>query len=63
ADAWNKLNKPKRALDLLRTALRVSGNAPAAPLLKKMEAELRGPGGTPAPGSTPKPTPRVRVRF
>ncbi|HEY6069976.1 MAG TPA: TIGR03790 family protein, partial [Chthoniobacterales bacterium] len=64
ADAWNKLKKPKRAVDLLRTALRVSGNAPAAPLLKKMEAELRGEGGgTPAPGATPKPTPRIRVRF
>jgi uncharacterized protein (TIGR03790 family) len=63
ADAWNKLKKPKRALDLLRTALRVSGNAPAAPLLKKMEADLRGAAGTPAPGSTPKPTPRVRIRF
>jgi tetratricopeptide (TPR) repeat protein len=63
ADAWNKLKKPKRALDLLQTALRVSGNAPAAPLLKKMEAELRGAGGTPAPDSTPKPTPRVRIRF
>jgi uncharacterized protein (TIGR03790 family) len=63
ADALNKLNKPKRGVDLLRTALRVSGNAPAAPLLKKKEEELRGVGVTPAPGSTPKPTPRVRVRF
>ena len=63
ADAWNKLKKPKRGLDLLRTALRVSGNAPAAPLLRNMEQELRGGTASPAPGATPKPTPRVRVRF
>ena len=63
ADAWNKLNKPKRGIELLRAALRVSGSAPAAPLLRKMEEQLRGVGATPQPGATPKPTPRVRVRF
>src|SRR5256885_6901704 len=63
ADAWNKIKKPKRGLELLRTALRVSGNAPAAPLLRKMDEELRGVGATPSPGATAKPTPRVRVRF
>jgi uncharacterized protein (TIGR03790 family) len=61
ADAWNKLKKPKRALDLLRTALRVSGNAPAAPLLRKMEQEIGGAAATPAPKKSG--TPRVRVRF
>jgi len=61
ADAWNKLKKPKRGLDLLRTALKVSGNAPAAPLLRKMEQELRGAAATPTPG--PTTTPRVRIRF
>ncbi len=61
ADAWNKLKKPKRGLDLLRTALRVSGSAPAAPLLRKMEEQLRGVAA--APGASPKPTPKVRVRF
>jgi len=44
ADAWNKLKKPKRGLDLLRTALRINGDAPAAPLLRNMERELRGAG-------------------
>jgi uncharacterized protein (TIGR03790 family) len=61
ADAWNKLKKPKRGLDLLRTALKVSGNAPSAPLLRKMEEELRGVVATPAPA--PTKTPRVRIRF
>ena len=61
ADTWNKLKKPKRGLDLLRTALRVSGNAPAAPVLRNKEQELRGALATPSP--RPKATPRVRVRF
>jgi len=61
ADAWNKLKKPKRGIELLRTALRVSGNAPAAPLLRSKEQELRGALTTPTPG--PRATPRVRVRF
>jgi uncharacterized protein (TIGR03790 family) len=61
ADAWNKLKKPKRGIELLRTALRVSGNAPAAPLLQSKEQELRGALTTPTPG--PRATPRVRVRF
>jgi hypothetical protein len=61
ADAWNKLKKPKRGIDLLRSALRVAGDAPAAPLLRNMEQELRGIAATPSPSA--KPTPRVRVRF
>ena len=61
ADAWNKLKKPKRGIDLLRTALRVAGDAPAAPLLKKMEQELRAGSASPTP--TPRGTPRVRVKF
>jgi uncharacterized protein (TIGR03790 family) len=61
ADAWNKLKKPKRGLDLLRSALRIAGDAPAAPLLRNIEQELRGIVVTPSPSS--KPTPRVRVRF
>jgi uncharacterized protein (TIGR03790 family) len=61
ADAWNKLKKPKRALDVLRSALRIAGDAPAAPLLRRIEQDLRGVAATPSPSS--KPTPRVRIRF
>jgi uncharacterized protein (TIGR03790 family) len=63
ADAWKKLNRPNRGVDLIRSTLRIAGDAPAAPLLRKIEQELRGGLTTPTPGSTAKPTPRVRVRF
>ena len=54
ADAWNKLKKPKRGLDLLRTALRIAGDAPAAPLLKQIEQEMSGSIKIPAsPASKP----------
>src|SRR5437588_6764404 len=56
ADAWSKLKKPKRAMDLLRSTLRVASDAPAAPLLRNREQELRGLSTTP----TPRPTPRSR---
>jgi hypothetical protein len=61
ADAWNKLKKPGRGIDLIRSALRIAGAAPAAPLLRNIEQELRGVTATPSPSA--KPTPRVRVRF
>jgi uncharacterized protein (TIGR03790 family) len=61
ADAWKKLNKPKRGVDLIRSTLRIAGDAPAAPLLRNIEQELRGVASTPSPST--KPTPRVRVRF
>jgi uncharacterized protein (TIGR03790 family) len=61
AESWNKLQKPKRALDLLRTALRIAGDAPSAPLLKAMEREIRGVPAMPNPSASP--TPRVRIRF
>ena len=61
ADAWKKLGKPKRGIDLVRSTLRIAGDAPAAPLLRNMEQELRGVAATPSPSA--KPTPRVRVRF
>lgn len=41
ANALAKDNKTKRALDLLRNVLRIVPDAPASPLLKKLEAELR----------------------
>ena len=61
ADAWKKLNKPKRGLDLVRDALRIAADAPAASLLRNIEQELRGASAGPSPSA--KPTPRVRVRF
>jgi uncharacterized protein (TIGR03790 family) len=50
ANAMAKDNKTKRALDLLRSVLRIAPDAPASALLKKMEAELRAakPAATPA---------------
>jgi len=56
ADAWKKLNKPKRGVDLIRSTLRIAGDAPAAPLLRNIEQELRGVSPTP----TAKPPPRGR---
>ena len=41
ADALAKQNKAKRALDLVRTVLRIAPDAPAASLLRKAEGELR----------------------
>ena len=41
ADALIKQNKSKRAVELIRSVLRISADAPAAPLLKKLEAEAR----------------------
>jgi uncharacterized protein (TIGR03790 family) len=55
-DVWKKLNKPKRGLDLIRSTLRIAGDAPAAPLLRNIEQQLRGVSATP----TPKPPPRGR---
>ena len=42
ADALIKQNKSKRAVELIRSVLRISADAPAAPLLKKLEADARG---------------------
>ncbi|PZR74508.1 MAG: hypothetical protein DLM73_07735 [Chthoniobacterales bacterium] len=48
-DAWIRQNKSKRAVDLIRSVLRISGDAPSAPLLKKLEMEARAtPATTPA---------------
>ena len=41
ADALAKQKQPKRAVDLLRSVLRIVPDAPASALLKKMETELR----------------------
>jgi hypothetical protein len=40
-DALAKQNKAKRALDLIRTVLRIAPDASASSLLRKVEIELR----------------------
>jgi uncharacterized protein (TIGR03790 family) len=52
ADALTKQNNPKRALELLRTALASAPDVPAAPLLRKMEEDLQTPSATPT--TTPR---------
>lgn len=58
ADAWNKQKQPKRGLDLIRSALRIAADAPAAPLLRNAEQELRS--AVAALASSPKQAPRSR---
>jgi predicted Zn-dependent protease len=38
-DAWVKQGKPKRAIDLIRSTLRTSPDASAAPLLRKLKED------------------------
>jgi tetratricopeptide (TPR) repeat protein len=54
SDAWIKLGKPKRALDLVRSVLRIVSDAPAAPLLRKIESDLVPPPPTPPPAPPQK---------
>lgn len=49
AESLVKQNKKKRALDLIRSVLRIVSNAPAAALLKKMEQDLTQGAPTPPP--------------
>jgi hypothetical protein len=42
SDAWLKQNKPRRALDLVRSVSRIVSDSPAAPLLKHIEQEALG---------------------
>jgi uncharacterized protein (TIGR03790 family) len=53
ADALAKQNKTKNALDLIRTVLRITPDAPASSLLKKAEMELRAT--KPPPPKPPRP--------
>jgi uncharacterized protein (TIGR03790 family) len=53
-EALAKQNKPKRALDLIRTVIRIVPDAPASSLLKKMETELRAV----KPAASPQTQPR-----
>jgi uncharacterized protein (TIGR03790 family) len=50
ADALAKQRQSKRALELIRSVLRIAPDAPAASLLKKMEMELRATKPTVLPG-------------
>jgi hypothetical protein len=42
SEALARDKKPKRALDLIRTVLRIAPDAPASALLRKREGELLG---------------------
>lgn len=53
ADGWVKQKKPKRALDVIRSTLRIVPDAPASSLLRKMEQDLKAPSPTPTPSPTP----------
>ena len=55
ADALAKQNKPKRAVDLLRSVLQIVPDAPASALLKKMEMELRAVKPVVTPSNQRKP--------
>jgi uncharacterized protein (TIGR03790 family) len=55
ADALAKQNKPKRAIDLLRSVLRIVPDAPASALLKKKEMELRVAKPTATPANPRRP--------
>ncbi|MGZ5537650.1 MAG: TIGR03790 family protein [Chthoniobacterales bacterium] len=46
ADAWKNQDKPKRAVDLVRSVLKIVPDTPTATLLKKIEQDLASkPGG------------------
>jgi uncharacterized protein (TIGR03790 family) len=55
SDGLAKQNKAKRALDLIRTVLRIAPDAPASSLLKKMEMELRATKPAASPPNRPRP--------
>ena len=52
SDAFIKDNKPRRALELIRSVLRVVSDAPAAVLMRKLEQQAMG-----SPTPSPPPTP------
>ena len=52
SDAFIKDNKPRRALELIRSTLRVVPDAPAAGLLRKLEQQAMA-SPTPSPSATP----------
>jgi hypothetical protein len=50
SDAFIKDNKPRRALELIRSVLRIVPDAPASALLEKLEQQAKTP---PNPSPTP----------
>ena len=52
SDAFIKDNKPRRAIELIRSVVRIVPDAPASVLLRKMEQQLTA---TPTPSSTSTP--------
>ena len=54
-ETYFKDKKPRRALDLIDSVLRVVPDAPAAALLRKMEQDIKASQVTPTP--SPRPTP------
>ena len=56
ANGWLKQKKPKRALELVRSTLRVVPDVPAAPLLRKIEQDIVAP---PPPSPAASPTPHL----
>ena len=53
AGGWLKQKKPKRALDLVRSTLRVVPDVPAAPLLRQIEQNIVAPPPPPQPSQAP----------
>jgi uncharacterized protein (TIGR03790 family) len=53
AEGWMRQKKPKRAVDVVRSTLRIVPDAPAAPLLRKIEQDATAP--PPAPVISPAP--------
>jgi uncharacterized protein (TIGR03790 family) len=51
ADAWVKQEKPKRAVELVRSVLKIVSDAPTVALLRKIEQDS----SPPAPGALPTP--------
>jgi hypothetical protein len=51
ADAWVKQEKPKRALELVRSVLKIISDAPTVAMLRKLEQDL----SPPPPGALPTP--------
>jgi hypothetical protein len=47
ADSWGRQGKPKKALDVVRSVLRIVSDDPTAALLRQKEQEYGG--GGPAP--------------